>query len=100
MNTAIAMDPSDNVATVLQQVFAGEDIIVKDKNMNTLIMVKAKEGIPFAHKICVAPISKNDYVHKFGVTIGLAVDNIAVGEYVHIHNLVSIEGYVKVIKED
>lgn len=43
-------------------------------------------GVPFGHKVALAPIRKGEPVIKYGVAIGRATRDIAAGEHVHVHN--------------
>ncbi len=99
MKKCILMDPADNVATVLEKVDCGDELDVVDKKLELAGKVKACGQIPFAHKVCVSPIEKGGDIIKFGIAIGRAVEAIAVGDYAHIHNIISIEGTEKVRQE-
>ena len=48
----------------------------------------AKDNIPFGHKLSLVNINKGDYIYKYGQIIGIASNNILIGEHVHSHNLV------------
>jgi hypothetical protein len=43
-------------------------------------------GIPFGHKVALKAMATGDPVLKYGVAIGVATQNIAQGEHVHVHN--------------
>ena len=45
------------------------------------------EDIPAYHKVAVRDIAEGDYVVKYGEQIGVALCDIRVGDYVHVHNL-------------
>ena len=78
---AVVLNPQDNVAVVLQKVTAGDHIIF---GKDSLI---AKENIPIGHKICIKAIPDGSNIMKYGTEIGRANQNIAVGSWVHSHNV-------------
>jgi len=45
--------------------------------------------LAFGHKVAGKNISKGEKIIKFGVPIGSAMSDIAVGSHVHLHNLKS-----------
>ena len=92
MKICIRMDEQDNVATVLERVSAGERLEVLDQKKSLVGEVTAREDIPFAHKICIRPIGYREYVYKYGVVIGRCMEDVPVGGYVHVHNVISIKG--------
>jgi len=87
---ALIVDPLDNVATVLEEVNAGEDVaaMVGDKT----IAVRAGEKIPFGFKIALTEIAKGEVIRKYGKPIGRAAVNVGKGTMVHLHNLEGIRG--------
>lgn len=97
MKMCILMNQADNVATVLEDIEAGEQLEIVDKDKNLLGVVTAIEKIPFAHKICVCPIEEKEVAIKFGVIIGRATKKIPVGGYAHIHNIISIKGAEEIL---
>lgn len=90
MKRAIMMDPKDNVATALVAFAAGDKVEVVSSAQEVLQQVTIKDAIPLGHKIALANIAKDALVIKYGETIGKASRNISAGDYVHIHNVVSI----------
>ena len=88
--TAMVIDGKDNVATIIGALKAGQTVSVKVGGKAK--KVKVKKAIPFGHKIAIVPIKKGEQVLKYGASIGTATENIAVGDYVHIHNIESNRG--------
>lgn len=78
---AVRIDPSDNVATLLGDVAAGEGVVADG------ISVTAAKAIPRGHKIALAAIAPGDAVIKYGYPIGRATASIAAGEHVHSDNV-------------
>ncbi len=72
---------ADNVVVALAQLSAGEEINIERKSIT--IQSEVNEG----HKIAILPIAKGEHVIKYGASIGIAQQDIAVGEHVHVHNL-------------
>lgn len=44
------------------------------------------QGIPFGHKVALKSMAIGEPVLKYGVAIGVATQNIAQGDHVHVHN--------------
>ncbi|RAP76808.1 UxaA family hydrolase [Paenibacillus montanisoli] len=87
---ALYMDERDHVATALRDMQAGESIHYR--NAAGLQMITLAEPIPFGHKVAVADIAFGQDVRKYGEVIGRAVNSIALGCHVHVHNIEGIRG--------
>ena len=83
---AIRIDSGDNVAVVAQPVTAGDSVLIVEKKEH----IAALENINTGHKIAIAPIAAGEFIMKYGIPIGRATENIAVGNWVHIHNVEDI----------
>ena len=81
MNRGLKLDPKDNVAVVIDNVKAGEEVSV-----GTEIIV-AIADIEMPHKIAIADIKSGEPVIKYGESFGYATKDIAKGEHVHVHNV-------------
>lgn len=79
---AIRMDARDNVAVVTADVKAGDALELADGTE-----VRAAEAIPRGGKVALAPIAAGEMVIRYGEEIGLATEDIAMGQHVHTHNL-------------
>lgn len=87
---ALRMHETDDVVTVLADVSAGEDVDVLDKKTGGVVgRVLAREDAPCYHKLALRDIPRGAKVRKYGEVIGIAVADIARGEYVHVHNIES-----------
>lgn len=73
----IRIHPSDNVAVALETVRAGE----------TFEGVTAAQEIPQGHKMALSAIEKETFVVKYGCPIGRVTEDIAPGEWLHVHNV-------------
>ncbi len=83
MKKAYAIGRSDNVATVLEAISAGEKVEVVGE---VRMIVEAVSDIPDAHKIALSVIAPGEGIFKLGTRIGTAKADISPGEWVHLHN--------------
>ena len=74
---SILINPADNVAVALSDLKKGE----------THEGVALAEDVARGHKFALRPIKKGENIIKYGVPIAHATKNIAVGEWVHTHNV-------------
>jgi altronate dehydratase small subunit len=87
---------TDDVATALVQLDAGEEIVDEEAN----IRFKLLESVPFGHKFAIREVEKDGVVYKYGQVIGKATLPIRQGEHVHVHNLESRRGRGDLTKEN
>lgn len=83
---AVRVDPSDNVATLVQAGSIGNWAVWDGGR------VQLREDAPAGHKVAVCSISRDGRVTKYGAPIGLAARAIEQGEWVHVHNVRSARG--------
>ena len=83
MTIAFRIHAADNVATMLDDAVAGEDVMLRGAGRDA---VTALEAIAHGHKIALAAIAAGEPVVKFGIPIGRAGMAIAAGGWVHLHN--------------
>ncbi len=90
MPQAIIIDPADNVATALADLPAGDlaESVLDDRQ----VLVALVEDIPLGHKFATRPIGLGQEVIKYGEVIGRAIQYIAAGSHVHVHNVESLRG--------
>jgi SAF domain len=81
MRKVLILDPRDNIAVCLADLAEG-DVVQQDD-----ITITVKNKIPRGHKIATAEIAKNDGIIKYGERMGHAIAPIAIGEHVHVHNI-------------
>ncbi|MTI58673.1 MAG: hydrolase [Firmicutes bacterium] len=84
---AFQIDLQDNVATALSELNQGPVVLRGDSNQD---VVHAVEHIPIGHKIALRDINCDEDIIKYGIVIGRATQNIAKGEWVHIHCISSV----------
>ena len=88
---ALKMDKKDNVATLTSNADAGDFVEVISKTGNVETRLKARDQIPFGHKVSLASIEKNGEIIKYGRIIGVSSESIKIGEHVHVHNVKSLK---------
>jgi altronate dehydratase small subunit len=82
---ALIMHPSDNVATAVEEIQAGDEVTIP--SAKAALSLRATETIPFGFKIALQDIRPGEIIRKYGETIGKASAPIVKGALVHIHNL-------------
>ena len=82
---AVIMHPSDNVATAVEEIQPGEEVVVPVGR--EALSLQALERIPFGFKIALQEIPQGAIIGKYGEAIGKASQSIAEGAMVHVHNL-------------
>ena len=86
--TALMIKPeTDNVGVVTSAMKKGD--IARFQKGNDVVEVKLLGDVPIYHKFCTTAVKKGEPVIKYGEQLGLAGEDIAVGDYVHTHNLIS-----------
>ncbi len=86
---AFKIEERDNVATVLEDIQAGELALITDKRGLKVLDLICHESIPFGHKVAIHDIPPGDDIVKYGEKIGMATARIKPGFHVHVHNLES-----------
>ena len=87
---AIAVKESDNVATALRDLAAGEQarVGVGDR----ILQVPVRQPIAFGHKLAVVEIPSGTDIRKYGEVMGRATEDIPIGAHAHVHNIESLRG--------
>ncbi len=84
----VVHDEDDSVGVVVVEgVEAGAELRGWIMDQDKDIVFRAANNIPIGHKLAIRPMKNGDTVIKYGVDIGLAVEDIAVGEHAHVHNI-------------
>lgn len=87
---AIVLHSTDNVATAVQELKAGQTATVRAGT--ELQYVILEEDIPYGHKFSVRAISLGEHILKYGEVIGQATANIGKGHHAHVQNIESLRG--------
>lgn len=80
---ALLINHGDNVAIALENIPAGANVLIVGHDREGII---ALHQIPFGHKIAIFPIERGSPILKYGVPIAFALVDIAMGEWIHMHN--------------
>jgi len=79
---AIQLRPNDNIAVAARPIPEGTEVPLDGRTL------KVPGSIKMGHKFAVVPIKEGDAILKYGQIIGFAGRNIALGEHVHVHNVI------------
>jgi len=79
----LLLAPGDNIAVAACDLPAGT---VREIAGQRVVLERAVE---VGHKFAIRRIAKGERVIKYGAPIGVATQDIAPGEYVHLHNVTS-----------
>lgn len=79
----LVLAPGDNVAIAKSDIPEGTTLTVMG---NTLKLQKKEE---VGHKFAFKPVKKGETIVKYGAPIGIATEDIAPGDSMHIHNVTS-----------
>ena len=77
----------DQVGVAVKDIILGEKLEGWVMEDDSTLSVTAMKEIPLGHKVAIVSIKKGDPVIKYGMPIGNATSDIAVGDHVHTHNL-------------
>ena len=84
MNSAIQIRSTDTVATAVAKLATGDTVQITGAKTGTQINVS--QDIPRGHKIALRDIASGEHVLKYGEVIGMATEDITMGQWVHVHN--------------
>jgi altronate dehydratase small subunit len=84
------VESSDNVATALREVEAGETVTLAVGDEKRTVDVV--DDVAFGHKIAIEDVGDGETIVKYGKSIGNATENIPAGTWVHVHNVESNYG--------
>lgn len=82
----------DNVATVFGAEAPKGSILEVVDPAGSKCSYTVLETIPYGHKIAIEDVRKGEQITKYGESIGIASEDIRVGQYVHVHNVESARG--------
>jgi altronate dehydratase small subunit len=87
---AIVLNETDNVATAVQDLKAGQQATFRHNR--ELGQIEIKEDIPYGHKFTVRPVRNGEEILKYGEVIGKATKDIGAGRHAHVQNIESLRG--------
>ncbi len=79
----LLLNPLDNVLVARAPLALNEVVMVSGSS------ISLRRPIPLGHKIARRTIAAGEAVLKYGAPIGIATHDIAAGEHVHTHNVIS-----------
>jgi len=88
MIRAIVLHPKDNVATLIADGKAGDEVQLQGREGT----VALAQDVNYGHKIALVPMPAGAEVVKYGEIVGRMTAGAAVGEHVHVHNVESLRG--------
>lgn len=87
MHKFLIHNRGDHVGVATSDIEAGETVVGVVMEDDSTVEVGAKAAVPLGHKIAIADVPAAGTVIKYGIAIGKTDQGIAVGDYVHTHNL-------------
>lgn len=81
MQTALLIDPSDNLGVALQPLCPGDVVNINGQK------VKINQPVAAKHKFAIAPLKKGDRCTLYGVTVGVMTEDLSAGGLIHTENL-------------
>ena len=95
----IVLHADDNVATALKNLLSSgaASVAGPDGPLESLLV---RYDIKLGHKAALRPIPRGALVVKHGVPFGRATRDIAVGDHVHVHNVVSLSQETDLMPRD
>lgn len=88
MKRVLQFEREDNVAVALEPLQSGDALVAGGQPL----AVCAGAAIPQGHKVALKEIPRGAPVRKYGHVIGIAGEDIAAGDYVHVHNVIDPAG--------
>jgi len=79
----LVLAPGDNVAVAKSDIESGTALTVMGQ------AVTLKTRVEVGHKFAFKRVAKGEKLVKYGAPIGVATQDIAPGDYMHIHNVTS-----------
>jgi hypothetical protein len=79
----LVLAPGDNIAVARLEIAEGTVLQVACRS------VTLQRAMGFGHKIALRDIAADERIVKYGAPIGSATTAIALGDYVHSHNVAS-----------
>ena len=83
MQKLIKLHPDDNVQIVVEEIKIGEQLMINKS------AISFENPVQIGHKVAEQPITAGQKIMKYGVPIGSATADIAIGEHIHLHNMKS-----------
>lgn len=85
MEKILVLNNKDNIGIAVSDVIKGETVSYLEGHQS--VAITAVQDIPFGFKIALQDVLKEADIIKYGEAIGVARENISIGELVHVHNV-------------
>ena len=85
MYNALIVEKNDDVAVVLEAIHVGDKVTYRYGDEERSVVSLSE--VPVYHKVAVRDIKRGDHILKYGEKLGVATQDIKLGEHVHVHNL-------------
>lgn len=89
MHKFLVHQRGDHVGVATSDIASGEQVVGVFMDDDSTIEVRSRGAIPLGHKIAIAEREAGGEVLEYGIRIGRAPEGLAVGDYVHTHNIKS-----------
>jgi SAF domain-containing protein len=86
---ALVLSQRDHVGVVLDDVSKGGIVEFRNAEGTSYGSVVARTDIPFGHKIARESRRRREQLLRYGQPIGIVTAELAAGDHVHTHNLIS-----------
>lgn len=80
-------ETEDFVGVAVQDLTPGSGAVGRFQSNGQEFQVDVVDPVPLGHKVALRDISTGEPVIEYGLPIGLATDDIRIGQHVHVHNL-------------
>lgn len=87
MHKALAHNRGDDVAVAVAEIAAGEEILVVYLDDDGEQRLQARADVPYGHKVALQPLAAGAPVTEYATQVAVARTEIALGDYVHTHNV-------------
>ena len=85
MYNALIVEKNDDVAVVLEAIHVGDKVTYRYGDEERSVVSLSE--VPVYHKVAVRDIKRGDHILKYGEKLGVATQDIKLGERVHVQNL-------------
>ena len=79
----------DHVGVATSDIAAGDHAVGVFMDDDSTVAVEALGDVPLGHKIAIEALEPGAAVLEYGIRIGRAPEGLALGDYVHTHNIKS-----------
>jgi altronate hydrolase/altronate dehydratase small subunit len=87
---AIVLHEDDDVAVLAADVAAGDTVVTRGARAGLALRLPVALGP--GQKLALRDLAAGTEVRKYGEVIGRLTADVAAGDHVHVHNLVSLRG--------